>query len=66
MAVLGPNFPKCPICNKDMESVSLDKVPQSTRKEMARYNRYQPLNPNYWYKCEDDELILHKMAVSGK
>ena len=66
MATLGPNFPKCPVCRKDMVSISLDEVPSATRREMVRYNRYQPLNPNYWYKCEKDDLIIHKLAVYGK
>jgi hypothetical protein len=66
MAAIGPDFPKCPVCSNDMASVPLADVPGASRREMARYNRYQKLNPNYWYKCEEDELIIHKIAVKGK
>ena len=66
MAVMGPQFPKCPACAKDMESIGLSDVPGATRREMARYNRYQPLNPSYWYKCQEDEIFIHKLAVKAK
>jgi hypothetical protein len=48
-----------------MVSIASTDVPQMTVKEMVRYNRYQPLNPNYWYKCEDDDIIFHKLAVKA-
>jgi hypothetical protein len=66
MAAIGPDFPKCPICGKDMKSVPLEEVPVRTRQEMVRYNRYQKLNPNYWYHCETDDIHIHKLAVKGK
>jgi hypothetical protein len=66
MAVIGPDFPKCLICGKDMHSISADEVPNAAAKEMVRYNRYQPLNPNYWYKCDKDDLIFHKLAVKAR
>ena len=66
MAVLGPNFPKCPVCGKDMVSVELKDVPAATKKEMVRYNRYQKLNPAYWYHCGEDDIYLHSLAVKQK
>jgi hypothetical protein len=66
MAAIGPDFPKCPACGKDMESITLSDVPGPSRREMARYNRYQRLNPQYWYKCGEDEIVIHKLAVKGK
>jgi len=66
MVLVGSDFPKCPICKRDMVSVTLPEVPTATRREMARYNRYQPLNPSYWYRCEDDNLVIHKLAVALK
>ena len=66
MAVVGPNFPKCPACTKEMASISLEDVPVTSRREMARYNRFQPLNPNYWYECENDGIVIHKLAVKQK
>lgn len=65
MAVLGPDFPKCPICKRGMGSVALEDVPQRARQEMVRYNRYQPLNPNYWYRCKTDDIYIHKLAVKA-
>jgi hypothetical protein len=49
-----------------MESISLGEVPIRARQEMVRYNRYQPLNPNYWYGCMTDQIQIHKLAVKGK
>ena len=66
MAFLGPDFPKCPICKNDMKSVALSEVPQRSRQEMVRYNRYQRLDPNFWYKCDEDEIYIHKHAVKQK
>ena len=66
MAIVGPNFPKCPACKKDMVSVGLEDVPTASRREMARYNRYQALDPNYWYKCETDGIYIHKLALQAK
>ncbi len=66
MVAVGPDFPKCPACRKDMASVELEDVPVSSRREMARYNRYQPLHPSYWYECKDDGIFIHKLAVKGK
>jgi hypothetical protein len=66
MAVIGPDFPKCPGCEKEMESMSLEKVPAASIREMVRYNRYQPLNPNYWYECKKDGTVIHKLAVKAK
>jgi hypothetical protein len=66
MAGIGPDFPKCPACKKDMESVALSEVPQASVKEMVRYNRYQPLNPAYWYVCRDHDIFVHKLAVKQK
>ena len=66
MAVVGPDFPKCPACKKDMESISLEDVPTASVREMVRYNRYQPLNPNYWYECKEHGVYLHKLAVKAK
>ena len=66
MAVVGPDFPKCPACRKDMTSIPLEDVPVANRREMARYNRYQPLNPNFWYECQEDGIFIHKLAVKGK
>lgn len=66
MKVVGPDFPKCPVCGKETRSISLDEVPQRTRQEMVRYNRYQKLDPNYWYKCEEDNIIFHKLAIRQK
>lgn len=66
MAVFGPDFPKCPICDNAMKSAELKDVPIRTRQEMVRYNRYQPLNAAYWYVCERDEIHIHKHAIKGK
>jgi hypothetical protein len=66
MAVIGPDFPKCPACTLEMTSIPLEKVPVANRREMARYNRYQPLNPNFWYECKGDEIIIHKIAIKAK
>jgi hypothetical protein len=49
-----------------MESITLESVPERTRQEMVRYNRYKPLNPAYWYGCPRDNIQLHKLAVYGK
>jgi hypothetical protein len=66
MGIVGPDFPKCSVCDKDMKSAELKDVPQRSRQEMARYNRYRPLNPAYWYHCEIDDIYIHKLAIKGK
>ena len=69
MAVIGigPDFPKCPGCKLPMKSAELKDVPARARQEMIRYNRYQPLNPAYWYHCEEGcDVYLHKLAVNAK
>jgi hypothetical protein len=61
--VLGPDFPKCPVCGKPMKSVELARVPQKSRQEMLRQNWYKWLDPNYWYWCEECGVYLHKLAI---
>jgi hypothetical protein len=64
--LIGPDFPECLICGKDMRSVPLSQVPQRARQEMLRQNWYKKLNPNYWYWCEEDDIYIHKLALERK
>jgi hypothetical protein len=66
LLVIGPDFPKCGICDKDMKSVLLSQVPQRSRKKMLEINWYKPLNRNYWYWCEADDNYIHKLALEHK
>lgn len=64
--LIGPNFPKCPVCGWEMHSISVDDVPTSVIKEMLHLNRYQKLNQSHWYKCEKCDVIINTDAVKTK
>ena len=66
MSVLAANPPKCPACHVDMVSVAFEDVPMASVKEMVRYNRYQPLHPSFWYKCDLHEIYVHRLAIQGR